>query len=105
MVSSLPPTSTDSSPLGPFSPISSSLYGSAASPARASSPPDRPPGEPLALLDDLPHPLLDGFKIIGPEWLRYPEVVIEPVLDRRADAQLGVGEELLDRLGEHVRGR
>ena len=36
MVSSFPPTSTDSSPLGPFSPISSSLYGSSASSARAS---------------------------------------------------------------------
>ena len=33
------------------------------------------------------------------------EVVVEAVLDRRADAQLGLGEQLLDGLGQHVRGR
>ncbi len=40
----------------------------------------------------------------GTERLGDVEVVVEAVGDRRADAQPGVGEELLDGLGHHVGG-
>ncbi len=66
---------------------------------------DRPPGELLALLDDLAHPRLDLLEVLRDERGRHVEVVVEAVGDRRADAQLGLGEQLLDRLGHHVRGR
>jgi len=38
-----------------------------------------PAGEPLALLDDPPHPGLDGLQVIGAERSGYVEIVIEPV--------------------------
>ena len=66
---------------------------------------DHPPGEPLAGLDDLAHPLLDVGQIVRGERPGNVEVVVEAVLDRRADAQLCVRELVLHRLGEHVRGR
>src|SRR4029453_14446361 len=66
---------------------------------------DHPPGEALALLDELAHALLDPVQVLGPERLGDVEVVIEAVLDRRPDAQPGPGEQVLDGLGEHVGGR
>src|SRR4051794_25760307 len=60
-------------------------------------------GEPLALLDDLAHAGLDLLEVIGCERPRYVEVVVEAVGDRRADAELRLGEQVLDRLREHVR--
>src|SRR4029453_2271068 len=54
---------------------------------------DGPAGEALALLDDLAHALLDALQILGPERLVDVEVVVEAVLDRRADAPLGPGEQ------------
>ncbi len=47
---------------------------------------DDPAAEQLALLDDLAHLLLDRLQVIGAEWLGDVEVVVEAVLDRRADA-------------------
>ena len=47
--------------------------------------------EPLALLDDLAHPRLDLLEVLGVERLLDVEVVVEAVGDRRADAELGVG--------------
>ena len=41
----------------------------------------------------------------GLERLGRPEVVVEAVLDRRADAELRLREHVLHGLGEHVRGR
>ena len=63
-----------------------------------------PTGEPLALLDDLPHPGLDLLEVLGVERGLDVEVVVEAVLDRRPDAEAGVRVQLLDRLGEHVCG-
>lgn len=65
---------------------------------------DHPAGELLPPLDDLLHLLLDGLEVIGVERLLDVEVVVEAVLDRRADAELGLGEELLHGLRHHVRG-
>ena len=62
------------------------------------------PPEPLPRLDDLLHPLLELGQVLGLERLGDVEVVVEAVLDRRADAELGLGEDVLHRLGEHVRG-
>ena len=64
-----------------------------------------PAGELLALLDDLAHPGLDLLEVLGLERGLDVEVVVEAVLDRRADAEPGVREELLDGLRHHVRGR
>ena len=66
---------------------------------------DRPALEALVLLDDLAHPGLDLLEVLGHERGLHVEVVVEAVLDRRADAELRVGEQVLDRLGQHVRGR
>lgn len=66
---------------------------------------DHAAGELLAALLDLLHLLLDGLEVIGGEGLRDVEVVVEAVPDRRADAQLGLGEELLHGLRHDVRGR
>ena len=61
--------------------------------------------EALARLDDLLHPLLERREVVRGERALDVEVVVEAVADRRADAELGLGEQLLHRLGEHVRGR
>lgn len=65
---------------------------------------DHAAGELLPALDDLLHPLLDGLEVIGVEGLLDVEVVVEAVLDRRADAELGLGVELLHGLRHDVRG-
>ena len=54
--------------------------------------------------DDLAHALLDRREILGGERDRTEEVVIETVLDHRADRHLRVGPQRLHRLGEHVGG-
>ena len=64
-----------------------------------------PPGEPLALLDDLAHPGLDLLEVLGHERGLDVEVVVEAVADRRPDPEPGVRVEVLDRLRHHVRGR
>ena len=66
---------------------------------------DDPAAEALALLDDLAHLLLDRLKVVGAERLVHVEVVVEAVLYRRADAQLGLGEQVLHRLRHDMRGR
>jgi hypothetical protein len=52
-------------------------------------------------LDDLVHALLDGLQVIGSEGLVSGEVVVEAVLDGRADGDLGARVQLLHRLGHH----
>ena len=64
-----------------------------------------PSGELLTRLDDLLHLLLERGEIFGSEGLCDVEVVVEAVLDRRADPELGLGKEILHSLCEHVRGR
>ncbi len=54
---------------------------------------------------DRDHFLLDRLEVLGCERLRYVELVVEAVLDWGANAQLGGGEQLLDRLGRNVRAR
>ena len=64
-----------------------------------------PPGEQLAVFDDGLHPLLQRLEVFGGEGGRHVEVVVEAVGNRRADAELRIGEQFLDGLGEHVGGR
>ncbi len=49
------------------------------------------------------HALLDGGEILGREGPLVREVVVEAVLDHRADGDLRFGKELLHRVGEQVR--
>ena len=62
-----------------------------------------PAGEPLALLDDLAHPGLDRLQVVRGERLVHVEVVVETVLHRRPDAELGLREQLLHGLRHDVR--
>ena len=57
----------------------------------------------MALLN-LPHPGFDLFEILGRERGGAVEIVIEAVLDRRADAQLRLGIQLQHGRGEQVGG-
>jgi len=63
---------------------------------------DRAADETLTLLDDRLHLLLDGLEVVGAERGGL-EVVVEAVDDGRADAELGLGEDLLQSLGGDVR--
>ena len=63
-----------------------------------------PPLEALGGFDDPLHPLLDLLEIVGSEGLLNIEVVVEPVLDHRADSQFGIRPDFLDSLG-HDMGR
>ena len=56
----------------------------------------------LVRRDDLGHAGLDPLQILGMERLVAREVVVEPVLDRRADGHLGARVQILDRLGHDV---
>ena len=66
---------------------------------------DRPAAEPLPLLDDRGHGLLQLPQILGRERLGHVEVVVEAVGDRGPDAQLGLRVPGLHRLGGDVGGR
>ena len=57
------------------------------------------------LLRDLGHLLLDRGEVLRREGPLVGEVVVEAVLDHRADGDLRVGEQLLHRLRQQVRGR
>ena len=46
----------------------------------------------------------DRRQIFRREWARVGEVVVETVFDRRADGDLRLGEQLLDGIGQQVRG-
>ena len=50
------------------------------------------------------HGGLDGGQIVGRERARQEEVVVEAVVDRRADPELRAREDPQHRLGHHVRG-
>ncbi len=50
------------------------------------------------------HALFDGLEVLGREGRVPQEVVIEPGLDGRADAGLGLGIEIEDGVGQEVRG-
>ncbi len=55
--------------------------------------------------DDLVHPLLDGFEVLGSERIVHFEVVVEAVFDRRADRKRGLGVQAEDGLREHMGSR
>ena len=59
----------------------------------------------LVLLRELAHLRFDGGKVLGRERALVGKVVVEAVLDDRADRHLRVGKQLLDRIGEQVRRR
>ena len=56
----------------------------------------------LVAVDDLAHALLDGGEIIRREGRLAGEIVIEAVLDRRPEGDLGAGIKLLHRLGQDM---
>ena len=56
-------------------------------------------------LRDLGHALLDRGEIFGRERPLVREVVVEAVLDHRTDRHLRIGEQLLHRVRQQVRGR
>ena len=64
------------------------------------------PDERLVVSDDLAHAVFDAFEVALAERLGIGkiEVVVEAILDRRADRELGAREQLGDRLRHHVRG-
>ena len=99
-------TSSSASVPDPLRSISSSLYGSSASSLRASSSESYRRRE--NRWPDLMIFFIAGLElgqVVRREGLRDVEVVVEPVRDRRADAELRLGVQLLDGLGEHVRRR
>ena len=61
-------------------------------------------GERFVARDDLAHLLLDRGEILRRERLVAEEVVIEAVLDHRADGDLRAGPQRLHGFGQHVRG-
>ena len=61
--------------------------------------------EPVVGRDGLGHPRFDLLQILGRQRAGQLEVVVEAVLDGRADAQLRAGEQVHDGLGHDVRGR
>ncbi len=62
------------------------------------------PGERLVARNDLRHLPLNDRQVFGREGLIAGKIVIEAVLDHRADGDLGAGPEFLHGFGEHVRG-
>ena len=61
-------------------------------------------GEGFVARDDLAHLLFDRGEIFRRERLVAEEIVIEAVLDHRADRDLGARPQRLHRLGQHMRG-
>jgi hypothetical protein len=57
------------------------------------------------LLGQLGHALFDGRQVFRRERTLVGEVVVEAVFDHRTDGHLRLGEQLLDRVGQQVRGR
>ena len=57
-----------------------------------------------AAADDVAHLRFDGGEVVRGERLVAGEIVVEAVLDRRADGDLGAGIQILHRLGQHVGG-
>ncbi len=113
MVSSPAPTSTlePSSSLGPCSPtpplrpISSSLNGSSASSARASSSVTTRRRNRCRSLTIRPIDFSIAFRSPGVNGSVDVEVVVEAVDDRRPDPQFGIGPQALHGLGGDVGGR
>ena len=62
------------------------------------------PGDRLVAADDLAHPGFDPLEVLRRERLGTGEVVIEPGVRRRAERDLGIGIEFLDRLGHDMGG-
>src|SRR6266446_1137979 len=58
----------------------------------------------LVTADDLAHPRLDPLEVFRRERLGTGEVVIKPGVCRRAEGDLGIGIEFLDRLGHDMGG-
>ena len=83
------------------------LYGWSANSSRASSSGDLVADERLVGVDDLAHPGVDALEVVVGERAAVGqlEVVVEAVLDRRADAERGAGEQVEHGLGQHVGGR
>ena len=61
-------------------------------------------GDRLVALDDVAHPRLDLLEVLGGERRVAGEVVIEAGLGRRAEGDLGLRIQFLDRLGHHMGG-
>ena len=66
---------------------------------------DLPADDRVVLPNDSAHPLLDRPEVVGRERPREVHVVVETVVDRRPDAELGLGKDLPDGLRHDVRAR
>ncbi len=58
----------------------------------------------LVFLRQLGHLFLDGFQVLGGEGPRVREIVIKAVFDDRADGDLRIRKQRLDRIGQQVGG-
>ena len=85
--------------------MSSTLYGSSANSSSASSLLTSRRSKGAAADSSLSTSRRQPGQIVLAHRLRELEVVVEAVLDRRADGHLGAGEESGRRLGQHVRRR
>jgi hypothetical protein len=61
--------------------------------------------EGILLRDHSLHLGFELFEIFGGERLRYLEIVVEPILDGGAEADLGIGSQAANGCGEDVRAR
>ena len=62
------------------------------------------PADRVVRLLDLAHASLDPLEVFGRERLRPLEIVEEALFGRRADADLHLREQILDRVGQQMRG-
>ena len=82
--------------LEPFTALGEEAFGVVAAPLLL--------GEGAVACHDLAHALLDRREVVGREGRVAEEVVIEPVLDHRADGHLRAGKKVLHGFGQHVGG-
>ncbi len=54
---------------------------------------------------ELGHPFLNRRQVVGGKWTLVGKIVVEAVFDNRADRNLRVGKQLLDRIRQQMGGR
>jgi hypothetical protein len=66
---------------------------------------DNPVDKWMSAGNNAAHPLFDLFQIVGCQWARQVEIVVEPILDGRTDGDFSFGKDFEHCLCHHVRGR